>query len=152
MARGIPFALLFAILATAGCNTGDGPLAPADAEANHRSSILGEVGEMLVLAKGDRAKPPSKLADLSRYEMGFPSGYERLKTRDIVLIWEAAIEAGASEKVLAYEKTAPESGGYVLMQDGTTVKKLTAEEFQAAPKAAGKLEDPAKEKKTTEVG
>jgi len=28
-----------------------------------------------------------------------------------------------------------QSGGFALMQDGTTVKKLTPAEFQAAPKA-----------------
>lgn len=147
MARGIRIALTFVVLASAGCGTGTPELAPAEAEADHRSGILGEVGEMLVLARADRGgKPPSKLADLARYETGFPSGYGRLESGDVLLLWDAPLEEGTADKILAYEKAAPESGGYVLMQDGTTVKSLTAEEFQAASKAPGRLAEPAKAK------
>ena len=38
------------------------------------------------------------------------------------------------QKVLAYEKDVPQKGGAVVMADGT-VKAMTPEEFQAAPKA-----------------
>jgi hypothetical protein len=36
--------------------------------------------------------------------------------------------------VIAYEKNAPNGGGYVLLTSGE-VKQLTADEFKAAPKA-----------------
>ena len=48
--------------------------------------------------------------------------------------------------MLAYHKDVPEKGGEVLMQDGTA-KKMTAEEFQAAPKPAGTTECPCPKKK-----
>lgn len=48
-------------------------------------------------------------------------------------------------EILAYGKEVPESGGYVLLLD-RTVKKMTAEEFRAAPKA-GKATEPASSKR-----
>jgi len=33
-------------------------------------------------------------------------------------------------------KTVPQQGGYVLLQDGKTIKKMTADEFNAASQAA----------------
>jgi hypothetical protein len=44
-------------------------------------------------------------------------------------------EGQTSSAILAYIKTVPDRGGNVLMEDGRTIKKLTAEEFRAAPKA-----------------
>jgi hypothetical protein len=43
-------------------------------------------------------------------------------------------DAGKEEAVVAYEKTVPASGGYVLLSAGT-VKQMTPDEFKAAPKA-----------------
>ncbi len=43
-----------------------------------------------------------------------------------------------ADAVLAYRKTVPEQGGQVLMQDGWTIKSMTADEFKAAPKAGGR--------------
>ena len=43
-------------------------------------------------------------------------------------------ETGKNEAVVAYEKDAPTNGGYVLLSAGS-VKKMTASEFAAAPKA-----------------
>jgi hypothetical protein len=39
------------------------------------------------------------------------------------------------EVVLAYVKTVPEQEGYVLMQNGKSVMKMTADEFKKAPSA-----------------
>ena len=48
-------------------------------------------------------------------------------------------------EILAYVKEAPDSGGGVLTRN-LKLKKMTAEEFKAAPRAAGTIEDPAKAK------
>jgi hypothetical protein len=56
-----------------------------------------------------------------------------IRSGDLVYVWGAGYAAGGTELV-AWEKAVPESGGYVLQQDGT-VKQLSAGEFQSAPKA-----------------
>ena len=137
MIRGIQIGLVCALLTSFGCGSGDGSLPPVEAESEARRSAMAEVGEMLVFAKNERGKAPAKAADLAKYAPGLPTGYERVKDGDVVVVWGAPMQEGASDKVIAYEKAAPESGGYVLMQDGTTVRQMTAEEFKAAPKAGG---------------
>lgn len=122
---------------TGGCNSEPKPLSPDDAVEQGKLNMMRELGEMLVLYKGDHNKPPKSAADLAKFEAGFQIGYLRVKEGEIVLLWGAPIQEGASETILAYEKAVPEVGGYVLMQDGTTVKKVTADEFKAASKAPG---------------
>lgn len=131
---------------SAGCGSGSGALAPADAEDDLHKGMLREVGEMLTLYKASNGKPPGSVADLAKYEVGFQIGYLRTQDGTVVVLWGAPLDAGASDKVIAYEKAVPDSGGYVLMQDGTTVKKMTADEFKSAPKAPGKASEPAKKK------
>jgi hypothetical protein len=60
-----------------------------------------------------------------------------LRSGEIGCVWGTILStaANASSAVLAYEKKAATEGGWVLMQDGK-VKRMTASEFQAAPKAA----------------
>ncbi|WP_435016170.1 hypothetical protein TA3x_003732 [Tundrisphaera sp. TA3] len=133
------FALVFALplLLASGCGRGDGSLAPADAQEDLRKSTLREVGEMLTLYKASKGKPPAKVADLATFEVGFQVGYLRSKEGEVLIAWGAPIQEGAADTILACEKQAPASGGYVLMQDGQTVQKLTAEEFKSAKKAPG---------------
>jgi hypothetical protein len=69
-----------------------------------------------------------------------PTGYLELKSGKIIALWGARLSDGDADKVYAYEKATPESGGFVLMADGKTIKKMTAEEFKSAPKAAGQAE------------
>ena len=56
----------------------------------------------------------------------------------MLVYWGAGIsdEPEAASTVLAYHKDVPEKGGEVLMQNGKA-RKMTAEEFKAAPKPAG---------------
>jgi hypothetical protein len=65
---------------------------------------------------------------------------EQLKSGELVVQRGAPIspQGEATSAVLAYPRTAPEQGGLVLLQDGWTIKKMTADEFKAAPKAAGR--------------
>ena len=59
---------------------------------------------------------------------------------DLIVQWGAPLspEGEAAEAILAYVKTVPEQGGNVLMQDGKTIKKMTADEFKTAPKAGSR--------------
>jgi hypothetical protein len=103
--------------------------------------VLQEVNELLRAAAGAGKRPPARLADLDRYQATFPRAYEAVKSGNVVVLWGAGqkgeSEAGKDESVLAYEKTVPTEGGYVLLSAGT-VKKMTAAEFNAAPKAGKK--------------
>jgi hypothetical protein len=55
-----------------------------------------------------------------------------------VVLWGTPLkgegQTGKDEEVLAYQKEVPAQGGYVLLSAGT-VKKMSASEFQSAPKA-----------------
>ena len=59
-----------------------------------------------------------------------------------MVLWGSGVQgegeaAAGGGEVVAYEKDVPASGGYVLLTSGQ-VKKMTADEFQAAPKAGKK--------------
>jgi hypothetical protein len=61
-----------------------------------------------------------------------------IKSGDLIVQWGASLspEGDTASAILAYVKTVPEQGGYVLMQDGRTIKKMAADEFRSAPKAS----------------
>jgi hypothetical protein len=101
--------------------------------------MLTSVGEMLTYRALDTSKPPKGPADLASQEPVNSAAFKQVKSGDIVVVWGANPQQGADDKILAYQKATPDAGGLVLMLDGTTVKRMTAEEFQAAPRAvAGK--------------
>jgi hypothetical protein len=110
---------------------------PESTEDRARKFAMTELGDLLDLRASDTGKPAARAADFKKYEMVYTAAYPRVKNQEIVVLFGAPIDKGASDKVLAYEKDVPTSGGYVLMQDGTTVKTMTAEEFKDAPKAPG---------------
>jgi hypothetical protein len=82
---------------------------------------------------------PKSLKELNVKGQGSPDAVEMLKSGQLVVHWGAPLtpEGGATDAVLAYVKTVPEQGGPVLLQDGRTIKTMTADEFKAAPKAGG---------------
>jgi len=121
--------------ASFGCGSQGGVSTNADSQDIFHQNMLSEVGEILVIRKSDTNAPPKSLADLTRYQSGWPAGYTALKEGGVVVAWGESVQEGASDKILAYQKEAAESGGYVLMQDGRTVKKMTADEFKSAKKA-----------------
>jgi hypothetical protein len=128
-------ALVIGIGLAAGCSSrgpGHGEPVPPVAAA------LQEVADLL-RAADPAGRPPSKLADLERFKGLYLQGYEAVKAGDVVVLWGAALrgegdKGGRDAAVAAYEKSAPTEGGYVLLTSGE-VKKMTAAEFQAAPKA-----------------
>ena len=124
----------------AGCGGGSAP--KNDAEAKDSSSLneLGEAYRSYMIAK---KKPPQKISDLLAAEAIGGNGVALAKTGNIVVQWGAVLpdtneEPGGtpSPEILAYGKNVPEEGGYVLLLD-RTVKRMTADEFKAAPKAGG---------------
>jgi hypothetical protein len=129
------------VMPTVGCG---GAPAQRDPNVDYGPStdvMLIDFAAMLKAMAKDNKKPPLKEADLDRYLPGFGGAEEGLNHKKIVYQWGNLIstDANAASTVLAYEKDAEANGGWVLMQDGN-VKKMSAEEFKAAPKApkAGK--------------
>jgi hypothetical protein len=118
----------------AGCSSRPSP----PAEAVPSITLLQEVNDLLHATAGRDGRAPARLADVNRYQTLFPRGYAAMKSGDVVVVWGAALkgegEAGKDEAVVAYEKDVPTNGGFVLLSAGT-VKKMTAAEFNAAPKA-----------------
>jgi hypothetical protein len=114
---------------TAGCTS----TSTAGAIDNERKMALEEIGQMLKSVADEGRKPPAKLADLGAVEPYLPTAGARIRSGEVVYVWGAGYVAGGTELV-AWEKVVPESGGYVLQEDGT-VKKMSAAEFQSAPKA-----------------
>jgi hypothetical protein len=104
-------------------------------------TALQDVNDLLHSATDANRRPPAGLADLDRYRSLYPRGYAAIQSGEVVVLWGATLkgegEAGRDEAVVAYEKGVPTEGGYVLLSAGT-VKKMTAAEFNAAPKAAKK--------------
>lgn len=130
-------AAVVGLAAAGGCGGSsppDGPPTPPAVMA------LQEVGSMLQASAGRRG--PALAADLAAFEQTMPTGYAAVKSGEVVVVCGAAIPgegdaASAPDEVVAYEKKAPTDGGHVLLLNGT-VKAMTAAEFAAAPKAAGR--------------
>lgn len=123
-----------------GCSSEPKPENNADAVGEATLNEFAEAYRMFQIAKD---APPRKVADMAALEGAGGNGVAAVRDGQIVVQWGAALpdireEPGQSEapEVLAYWKTVPEEGGYVLLLD-RTVKKMTAEEFSAAPKAPG---------------
>jgi hypothetical protein len=128
------FLLTAALALSAGCeSSGGGGFEPSPENGDRYA--LTEVGEILRNRMLNTTQPPRNPADIARYENAGPTGLGKVQKGEIVVLWGANPKDGASDQVLAYEKKTPQSGGFVLMQDGTTVKKLTPDEFRSAPKA-----------------
>lgn len=119
-----------------GCGSNSAVVTEPKAKAERvQESSLTQLGDLLRLHKENSGGTPAKAADLAKFERAYPLACGKLKSGEIVLLPGPSLQEGVADKVLAYEKKAPESGGHVLMQDGTTIKKMTPEEFKAAPKA-----------------
>jgi hypothetical protein len=101
-------------------------------------TVLQELNDLLRTAESTAGRPPTAVADLERHQSMYPRGYGAVKSGDVVVVWGAALkgesEVGKDEAVVAYEKSVPTGEGYVLLSAGT-VKKMSAAEFKAAPKA-----------------
>jgi hypothetical protein len=124
-------AVLAAILPV-GC----GPSTAAP-ESREELSIL-QVGQVFHAYQKQQKPPPKELKDILPLQRVLPTAVESIRSKDVLVYWGVGISDApeAASTVLAYHKDVPEKGGEVLMQDGTA-KKMTAAEFQAAPKPPG---------------
>lgn len=101
--------------------------------SEERKAELEELGHMLKTLAEEGRKPPTKLAELEPVEPMIPVASPAIRNGDIVYIWGVGYASGGAN-VVAYDKSVATEGGYVLLQDGT-VKEMSANEFQSAPKA-----------------
>jgi hypothetical protein len=118
----------------AGCAASD---KGGDAGGPTASDALQQVANMIRDYTSANGRPPAKFADLAQFQNLYNVGYKAVESGEVVVVWGAPVAGeggGGGKGVVAYEKSAGDSGGSVLLQDGT-VKKMTAEEFKAAPKA-----------------
>ncbi|OJW19965.1 MAG: hypothetical protein BGO49_10600 [Planctomycetales bacterium 71-10] len=137
--------LALALALAPGC--GGDPNPPNSPEL-YNNTVLSELGDMISTYNLQHKKPPQGVKDLAVFAESLPTGLGAARRGDAVVLWGVApVEPGSSgaegQEILAYLKEAPESGGGVLTRD-LQVKSLTADEFKAAPKAAGKIEDVSK--------
>ncbi|APW64087.1 hypothetical protein [Paludisphaera borealis] len=135
LAYGFAFIVGLAVAAP-GCGSSGASRSEAPTQA---ALALEDIDSFLRMHKKGGKPAPKSIKDLAPMENGFPQAYMGLQAGAVVVYWGVDFDPTDSKTVVAYEKTAPESGGEVLMRDGSTVK-MTAEEFKAAPKPAeGKL-------------
>lgn len=108
----------------------------AEQEGAAARDSLREIWALYDFYVKEKKKPPTRLADFKPYSAGFALGYEALSNGSCVAIWRVDLSAPAddSTQVIAYEKEVPTQGGQVVLKDGT-LTKMTAEAFQALPKA-----------------
>jgi len=130
--RALAFALIFGLLTGCGSKSGPGNAGAA------QTPVLDEVAGLL-RAAGASGRAPARLADLTKFESGYPTGYQAVKSGEIVVVYGAKMAGegdaeSAAADVIAYEKKTPTDGGFVLLQNGK-VKQMSAAEFNAAPKA-----------------
>ena len=141
----ISFARGFALFGSLACLIGLGCSSNSNTAGSGgptKSDVLREVGGLIASHCGENRKAPAKVADLARYEPGFPLGFQAVKSGDVVVVWGASMtideggggNAGGTADAMAYEKKVPTEGGFVLLQNGS-VMEMTPAEFAATPKA-----------------
>ncbi|WP_165071265.1 hypothetical protein [Paludisphaera rhizosphaerae] len=137
--------------AVAGCDGGP-TVNNSVTSAESENGPLAQIGALYAAFTDTQKKPPSGIKDFASFAESMPEGVQGVRSGNLVVIWSVKLDdttpggkGDSADEVLAYEKSVPDSGGFVLMKN-RTIRKMTADEFKAAPKAAGTIEDPAKAK------
>jgi hypothetical protein len=141
--RLVTFGLIVLLMASVGCSGGA-------AEKQIRAAELRALGNLYHYCNiaASVGKPPSGPDDLDTTDIADDDPeteafnkrvVQAVRDGKYVLIWDVKFDpsklpAGSADIVLGYEKDVPTAGGQVLMLD-TSVKQMTADEFQKAPKA-----------------
>jgi hypothetical protein len=121
------------LLLAPGCGTSERPEESLTGTPTPKVA-LEDLGQLLAYLAREKKPMPATIRSIEPIEPLYPQAYLGLVRDEIVYRWNARPDPAGSEKVIAYEKKALEEGGWALMQDGT-VKKMTADELRAAPKA-----------------
>jgi hypothetical protein len=118
----------------AGCG-GAGSALPGEAAVH--SLAFEELAALYRSRLKNNLPPPRTVKDFSTKTKGLSPVLKSVSSGNIVVIWGAGMsdDSASASRVLAYEKQTPEKSGIVLMQNGT-FKKMSAEEFKDAPRAA----------------
>jgi len=106
------------------------------AQRQKRANDLKQIGLAYHNHLDAEGKAPGQVKDLQKYLQDAPAVYQSLEKGDYVVQWGASLKnmtAGTSNTVLGYEADVPTKGGQVLMGDAS-VRTMTAQEYQAAPK------------------
>ena len=127
--------VLVAALAAAGCGSSNGGGAAVNQDGPSAKQALEDLAALLKSVGEENKPPPARLSDLESHEGVFLSATLGIQRKEIVYQWGTSLSGGSG--IVAYEKDTESAGGWVLTQGGD-VKKMTAEEFKAAPKAAKK--------------
>lgn len=139
-------ALIFGVLFLAGCSggrSGGGGGFPDPRQEQRDSNDLRQLGIAFHSINDSERKGPSKPEDLSRYVENDQRLIGRLKSGEIVFIYGVSLTdilnsgEGTVNTIIAYVKDAPSNGGLVLFADAS-FRKLSADEFNKAPKAKPK--------------
>ncbi len=132
--RRTAFAIVLTSCAFAmGCSSNSGGTGTA---MEPQEALLREASDLLRTGRGSGGK----LSDLASYEAHFPNAYAAIKKGDIVvlrgttMLGEGDVGKGVGTLV-AHEKAASTSGGWVLFTDGK-LKKIAAGEFASLPKGS----------------
>jgi len=123
---------LFALLA-AGCSLSTPQGQVADPVSEDLTDVAGLLRDYAV----EYQRGPTKLTDLAKNQALYSRGYQAIKTGNIVVVWGVRMPLqgqGGGTGIIAYEKKVETEGGAVLLENGD-IKKMTAAEFTAAPKA-----------------
>lgn len=128
MRRAVRMLALIALVAAAGCQ--------GDRKTMNDLKVLGVAYHNYCDAN---VHGPASEKDLAPFYENDARLSEALRTGKYVFLWnvgarDIVADSGLPSTVLAYEADAPTKGGYVLMADAS-VRSMTPEEFQAAPKA-----------------
>jgi hypothetical protein len=128
------FSAVVVTLLLAGCGARTEPLSPGE-----MSDVrLRDVGELYRSHQLARKAPPKAIKDLAPFGNATPSGYEAIRSGEVIVRYGATLPDTAeeptganSDEVLAYAKEVPSQGGPVLMLD-RRMKTMTADEFKSA--------------------
>ena len=128
LTRFLPVMLALALALAAGCQRSLEFSVPADRQG---------LQEFAALYRGfyhANNRGPATLKELAVKGQGHPNAVAMLKSEELVVNWGLPLlpQGKAGTHVLAYEHNTPKVGGNVLLQDGWTIRKMTADEFNAA--------------------
>jgi hypothetical protein len=123
-------AFSLALVVSTGCGGKGGSTNPDETPPQ---GALEELGSVIQAMAQQKKSPPTKPADLRMYEPAAPTAVAGVSSGKYVYLWGAGYKPGGNG-IVAYEAAAESKGGWVLLEDGS-IKKMSASEFAAAPKA-----------------